>query len=243
VDPVTGRRDFEGYRVYRSDVGSDRGGDLFSRIELVAQYDRPGNRTGFNNGFSAIRLAQPVTFPGDTTRYVYRFDAEGLLSGWQYGFAVTAFDEGEAQANLPSFESSRLANAVRVFQGAPAQPAEGGAPVGVYPNPYRVNAAWDGGTNRTRKLYFTNLPARAEITIYSPAGELVDRLQHDASTATGDGRWYTTYSAEGRVTAGGEHAWDLLSQANLNLATGLYLFTVRDTDTGRVQTGRFVIIK
>jgi hypothetical protein len=71
----------------------------------------------------------------------------------------------------------------------------------------------------------------------------VDRLQHDASTSTGDGRWYTTYSGEGRVTAGGEHAWDLLSQANLNLATGLYLFTVRDTDTGRVQTGRFVIIK
>ena len=50
-------------------------------------------------------------------------------------------------------------------------------------------------------------------------------------------------AAEGRVTAGGEHAWDLLSKANLNLATGLYLFTVRDLDGGGTQTGRFVIIK
>ncbi len=243
VDPVTGKRDFEGYRVYRSDLGADRTGDLFSNVSLVAQYDKAGNRTGYNNGFGAVRLAQPLTFDGDPTRYSYRFEADGLLSGWQYAFAVTAFDEGEALTGLPPFESSLLANAVRVFPGAPAQPSEGGAKAGVYPNPYRVNAAWDGTTNRTRKLYFTNLPAKCEISVFTPAGELVDRFAHDAATSVGDTRWYTDFSGPNRVAAGGEHAWDLLSQANLNLATGLYLFTVRDTDTGHVQTGRFVIIK
>jgi len=167
----------------------------------------------------------------------------GLLSGWQYGFAVTAFDEGDQTAGLPPFESSRVANAVRVFPGTAATSADS-AKVGVYPNPYRVNAAWDGSTNRTRKLYFTNLPARCEITVYTPAGEIVDRFEHDAATYTGEGRWYDQFAGSGtRVAAGGEHAWDLLSQANLNLSTGLYLFAVRDLDSGRTQTGRFVLIK
>ena len=241
IDPVTGRRDFEGYRVYRTDAGADRSGDLFAGIGLIAQYDRPGNRTGFNNGFEAIRLSTPVTFEGDSTQYRYRFEADGLLSGFQYGFAVTAFDEGDVLANLPPFESSRLSNAVRVFPGA--APSDGTRRVGVYPNPYRVNAAWDGSTNQTRKLYFTNLPERCTIRVYTPAGEIVDEFEHDAATSTGDTRWYDTFAGGTRVSAGGEHPWDLLSQANLNLSTGLYLFSVRNRDTGEVQTGRFVIVK
>ena len=243
VDPVTGARDFEGYRIYRTDLGADRGGDLFGSAAIVAQFDRAGNGTGFNNGFEAVRLAEPVLFDGDPTAYRYRFEAAGLLSGWQYGFAVTAFDEGDDVAGLPSFESSRLANAVRVFPGATAAAGADRPPVGVYPNPYRAGAAWDGTTNRTRKLYFTNLPARSEVRIYTAAGELVDRFEHDAATYMGDTRWYADFSGDGRVVAGGEHAWDLLSQSNLNLATGLYLFSVRDRDSGETQTGRFVLIK
>ncbi len=240
LDPVTGQPDFEGYRIYRSNLGADRTGDVIGQTTLLAQYDRPGNATGFNNGFDAIRLATPVTFPGDTTRYDYKLDVTGLLSGWQYAFAVTAFDVGDAESGLPSFESSRVASSVRVFPGTPAQTD---APVGVYPNPYRVNAAWDGDNNRTRKLYFYNLPPRSEVRIYSTAGEVVDTFNHDAESYAGDTRWYDTFSSAGRVVAGGEHAWDLLSANNLNLATGLYLYSVRDLDSGKTQTGRFVIIK
>ncbi len=241
LDPVTGERDFEGYRIYRSNLGADRAGDVLGQTTLLAQYDTPGNMTGFNNGFAPIRLPEPQTFEGDTTRYDYKLDVTGLLSGWQYAFSVTAFDEGDAVVGLPSFESSRVASAVRVFPGTPTQ--ADAAKVGVYPNPYRVNAAWDGDSNQTRKLYFYNLPPRADVRIYSTAGEIVDSFTHDADTYTGDTRWYDTFSGDGRVVAGGEHAWDLLSANSLNLATGLYLFSVRDLDTGKTQTGRFVIIK
>jgi hypothetical protein len=115
--------------------------------------------------------------------------------------------------------------------------------VGVYPNPYRLNAAWDGDTSRTRRLNFYNLPRRAEIRIYTLAGEVVATLQHDADDNPGDIRWYDTFSAENRVLPGGEHSWDLLSGNGLPLASGLYLFTVKDLTSGTVQTGKFVILQ
>ncbi len=242
VDPVTGLRDFEGYRVYRSNPGDDRTGNILDRATLVAQYDRPGNRTGFNSGFDEILLDEPVTFPGDTTQYWYRFETGDLLAGWQYLFTVTAFDEGDPDAGLTSFESSRTATATRIFPGTPPV-ADGSRKVGVYPNPYRVGAAWDGASNRTRKLNFYNLPPRAEIRIYTLAGEIVARLDHDAATYRGDIRWYDDFSAANRQLPGGEHSWDILSESGLNLAGGLYLFTVKDLDTDEVQQGKFVIIK
>ncbi len=241
VDPVSGERDFEGYRLYRSNPGDDQSGNILDKASLIAQYDRPGNRSGFNNGFDDVALDEPVVFPDDTTQYWYRFDARDLLGGWQYLFSVTAFDRGDVDVGLPSFESSRVANAIRVFPGTPA--TDEARSVGVYPNPYRVAAAWDGGTSRTRKLNFYNLPARSEIRIYTLAGEVVATLDHDADTYTGDTRWYDNFSAENRFQPGGEHSWDLLSDNSLNLAGGLYLFTVKNLDSGKIQRGKFVIIK
>jgi len=242
VDPVTGLKDFEGYRIYRTNPGDDKGGNILDEASLIAQYDRVGNRTGFNNGFDDILLDQPVTFEGDPNEYIYRFEADNLLNGWQYLFTITAFDEGDVTAGLPPFESSRVANATRVFPGTPAAENEE-RKVGVYPNPYRVNAAWDGATSRTRKLNFYNLPAQAEIRVYTLAGEIVAEMLHDASTYIGDTRWYDNFSASNRRLPGGEHSWDLLSDNSLNLAGGLYLYTVKDLDNGKVQHGKFVIIK
>ena len=241
-DPVTGKMDFEGYRVYRSNPGDDKKGNLSNRATLIAQYDKPGNQTGFNNGFSRVKLNEARTFAGDSTAYWYRFEAKDLKLGWQYLFTVTALDEGDPLAGLNAFESSRVANAVRVFPGTPAV-EDGSLAVGVYPNPYRVNAAWDGDTSRTRKLNFYNLPPDSEIRIYTLAGEIVTTLKHDGPSYTGDTRWYDDFSAENRIQSGGEHSWDLLSDSGLSVAGGLYLFTVKDFASGDVQRGKFVIIK
>ena len=240
VDPVTGRQDFEGYRIYRSDPGDDRAGNILGETGLIAQYDTPGNEVGFNNGLDAIRLSSPVTFPDDPRTYAYRFEADGLLDGWQYAFAVTAFDEGDVASGLGPLESSKTSNAVRVFPG-PEAGAEG-AP-GVFPNPYRVRSAWDGALSTQRKIYFYNLPPRAQIRVYSLAGEIVAQMDHDAATYTGDTRWFEDFSAEGREVAGGIHAWDILSDNSLRISSGLYLFSVQDLDTGEAETGKFVILR
>lgn len=245
VDPVTGEEDFAGYRLYRTQLGDDLRGTITTSAQMLREWDVEGKNVGFNTGFDEIRLPEPVTFPGDPIQYTYRFDVPNLLSGWQYLFSVTAFDEGDDRT--PPLETSIIANAVRVFPGTPVNENfssnDAEFQVGVYPNPYRVNAAWDGSSPFSRKLVFYNLPSRAQVRIYTLAGEIVATLNHEAATYTGDTRWFRDFGGSNRLMSGGEHAWDLLSAANQNLTTGLYLYTVRDLDSGNIQRGRFAIIK
>lgn len=249
IDPISSASDFEGYKIYRTNAGSDLviGGDLLGELSLIAEFDSAGNSVGTNSGFSSRgsfeALPTPVRFPGDSIAYAYRYTVDGLLNGWQYVFAVTAYDEGDPTQNLLPLESSARQTNVRVFPGSePNDGFERGA-VGVYPNPYYVRAAWDGTAERDKKLYFTNLPAKCDIHIYTLAGETVDVLHHDASTQAADIRWFTTYGGEPMAFSGGEEAWDLISQADQRLATGLYLFAVKDLNTGEVQQGKFVLIR
>ncbi len=245
IDPVSGEKDFDGYRIYRTKPGADLTGEIAFGPELVREYDTPGTSVGYGTGFDEILLEEPVFFDGDDTEYWYSYTFDELLSGWQYQFSVTAFDSGGDERE--SLESSRTANAVHIFPGTAVnenfESSEPEYKVGVYPNPYRINAAWDGGTEFTRKINFRNLPARAEIRIYTLAGDIVATLDHEAENYQGDIRWYRDLSGSNRVFSGGEHSWDLLSMANQNLSTGLYLFTVRDRDSGHVQRGKFAIIK
>ncbi len=247
IDPISQVMDFEGYKLYRSQVGEDKQLNLLADADLIGQWDKGGNAVGFNNGFEAIRLDAPVFFEGDTTAYRYRYRFDNLLNGWQYMVIVTAFDEGDEDLNIEPLESSFIENAFRVFPGVGAidyeqDPAE----PGVYPNPYRLNAAWDGTTATTRKIIFYNLPERAEIKVYTLGGDLVASLDHEGSNYRGeDIQWFDNFAgeAEDRVMAGGEHAWDVLSQSNQTITQGLYLFTVKDVDNGEVRSGRFAVLR
>ncbi len=241
VDRVSGEMDFEGYRVYSSDLGED----INPNSRLIREFDTPGNQVGFNTGFDEVELDEPVTIDG--VEYFYAYEIEGLLSGWQYELSVTAFDKGSDEFEIESLESSPNVNAVRVFPGTPANENFGSSEkeykVGVYPNPYRVNAAWDGNQEGERKLYFYNLPAKAEVRIYTVAGDIVADFTHDSESYNGDIDWYSSFSDDPRVLPGGEHAWDIQSNANQILTTGLYLYTVKDVASGEIQTGKIVIIK
>jgi hypothetical protein len=245
VDPISGKQDFEGYRIYRSNPGDDlrTGAVLSGSFILVGEYDKPDNDLFYNTGFDAVRLPAPLRFEGDATEYRYHLRIPNQLNGWQYVYTVTAFDEGDPENNVESLESSRLQNARRVIPGSMPEEAIQLEPR-VYPNPYYAGALWDGSGERERKLYFANLPARAEIRVYTMAGDLVKILRHDAAGSTGgDIQWFTRYSDGSAVFSGGEHAWDLITDSDQAIATGLYLFTVENLDTGDLKRGKFVIIK
>jgi hypothetical protein len=245
IDPISGKTDFEGYKIYRTQPGFDLSStqDIFSSLVLLAEFDSAGNNFGFNTGFDYVKLDQPVTFTNDTTQYWYKFEINNLLNGWQYLFSVTAFDEGDPENNLESLESSSLTNLNRILPGT--TPVENdNIELGVYPNPYYGNALWDGSSERLRKIYFYNLPADAEITIYTLAGDIVKKMNHNSESNGSDLRWFEQYASDGKQQfAGGEHAWDLISDNDQAIATGLYLFTVKNKRTGNIKTGKFLVIK
>lgn len=245
VDPISAKKDFEGYRLYRTESGFDlsQKQDILSSLVLLAEFDSSNNDYSYNTGFSAVKLDQPVTFPNDPTQYYYKYELDNLLNGWQYLFAVTAFDKGDPSSNLESLESSSLSTLNRVIPGTPPS-EEASVEVGVYPNPYYSNAVWDGSSERLRKIYFYNLPSECEITIYTLSGDVVKRITHNEQSNGSDLRWFENYSSGGnQKMSGGEHAWDLITDNDQAIATGMYLFTVKNTRNGDIKTGKFLVVK
>lgn len=251
VDPISGEMDFEGFRVYMTPLAFDVLGtpDVSASFVKVGEWDIADNGYFNETGFESIQLDEPVTFPNDTNLYWFKFTVEDLPNGWQHAVSVTAFDRGNEEINLESLESAPLSNQFRAFAGTmPNDALEDNAPY-VYPNPYYYGAAWEGRSSfqeESRKIIFANLPRRCVIKIFTPAGDLIDEIQHDANSDGQDIRWFRTFGAENpsqNVFSGGEHAWDLLSKNTQIIARGMYLFTVQDLDTGVSKSGTFAIIK
>lgn len=88
------------------------------------------------------------------------------------------------------------------------------------PNPYFNRSAYEL-TQFDRQIKFTNLPTTCTIKIYNLAGELVRTLQKtDPSTS--------------------QLTWDILSEARLPIASGIYLWRLEAPGIGEAQ-GKMVI--
>lgn len=248
VDPISKEMDFEGYRLYKTQIGFDvqNTQTIIQALNPIGDWDIPENELSFDQGFENVLLPEPITFPNDTNVYFYHYTFTNIANGWQHVVAMTAYDRGDDVNNLPPLESAPLANLNRVFAGKPANTDFNNGDPFVYPNPYYGRADWEGASNfeEDRKLYFANLPGRCEIRVYTLNGDLVDVIQHDETYNGSDARWFDTYSDPNTtVFSGGEHAWDLLSADTQIMARGIYLFVVIDSETGEKKRGKFVIIK
>lgn len=246
IDPIQAEEDFEGYRVYASPRNPESGSDK----TLLAQFDLV-NHIPPNTGLADAQLAEPVTFDG--IEYHYSYTVDNLVNGMPYGnwFAVSSYDQGNPDNNLPSLESAYSENWVFAYPGT--VPTTTVKP-SVVPNPYRAQAGWDGyGSAYNRLVWFINLPAHCEIRIFTLSGDLVEVLPHNAATYQGDDylriellqQQYQRESVTPPdfVFSGGAHAWDLVTRYDQELATGLYLFTVENMDSGDVDIGKFMVIK
>jgi hypothetical protein len=100
--------------------------------------------------------------------------------------------------------------------------------VAVVPNPYVATAIWEQkpylqSGRGERKIYFINLPSVCTIRIYTMAGELVKKLEHNESFFNG------------------AEPWDLLNLDNLEVAYGIYIYHI---ETDNAETiGKFAVIK
>lgn len=235
IDPESGRKDFEGYRVHMSESR------LESEFQPILEADVIDS-VFYNTGIESLR--DPITIDG--VDYEYRYDVTGLRDGFKYWAAVTAFDTGTQE--IESLSSGLAQNRTFAFSGSPV--AESPNDVLVFPNPYRGDAAWDGALGRDRYLWFANLPARCTIRIYTLAGDLVDTIEFDSDSYTPtdirgiyDPTDRTNPEADLPRLPGGMAAWDLVTRQDQGVASGLYLFYVEDHATGDKQNGKFLILK
>jgi hypothetical protein len=215
ISLITRREDFQGYRIYRYQ-GTSLSGDPFRTATLVAQFDKIDG-IGFDTGL-----------PPKDENGRRRFVDSDLLDGSPYWYAVTTFSAPDIEDGLPEFESGFNENSNLVYPGSAASDwSEGG--IGVYPNPYRAASMFDvhtpsGVSEIGRKIWFTGLPARSRIDVFTLAGDLVKSIEHDNPNS-------------------GQEPWDLISEPVRAIASGLYIYVVTDLETGQVQRGKLVIIK
>lgn len=229
--------DFEGYRVY---IGEDP--DTLAR---VAQFDldtSPGDTTGFNTGLTPARF--DTTIGG--TSYQYRYRIGSLRDGFKYYAAVTAYDLGNSQIGPLEAGLSDSVNRIPSIPGAAPGERPDLGPI-VFPNPYRVEARWDQGQQiRDHYLWFTNLPERCTLRIYTLSGDLVFEQEFDGATYHGEGaRGIFNPSRPRRVPtlSGTTYGWNLITREGQAVATGLYMFSVEDHVTGKRTVGKFLIVK
>ena len=93
--------------------------------------------------------------------------------------------------------------------------------VTVFPNPFREISGFptQGSEN---SIVWTRLPGRCTIRIYTSSGEIVKTIEHDNPEL-------------------GEEVWDQLSDARLQVAPGIYFWTVT-SNVGNAK-GTLLIIK
>lgn len=112
--------------------------------------------------------------------------------------------------------------------------------VRVVPNPYICHAAWDIH-KRIQKVIFTHLPVECDIRIYTVAGDLVRIIKHrgvrEPEPVPGPGISFS-YTRAGQ----GFEEWDLISDAQMAIAYGLYIYVVTTSD-GKKKVGKFAVIK
>lgn len=171
-DPSTGKKDFEGYRIYRREY-PDTNWILLKEYDII-------DSVGFNIGL-------PDTVDtGDMKGYYYFID-EGLKNGFTYEYCVTSFDRGDPELGLQSLESSKRNNAITVVPGTPPT-SKKKVKIGVYPNPYHLSSVFDSPGPYGRRIRFYNLPERATLYIYNLAGDLVKVIHHD-DPLSGEESW------------------------------------------------------
>jgi hypothetical protein len=166
---------------------------------------------------------------GDTA---YTFTIRDLSQSVGMYFAVTAYDYGNPVTNLSPLESSQTINQKYLYA---ISKGEASGNVAVYPNPYRIDADYvgmgyedpdgSGFTQFDRRIWFSDLPGKCTIRIFTLDGDLVRQLEYDPSTNTS-----------------GVVYWDLISRNTQAVVSGIYIYVV-DADNGHHELGKIAIVK
>jgi hypothetical protein len=198
-----------GYRIYRD----------YKRTTEITEDSAPTDTTFFllaEVGSSAREYIDNTVARGDNYYYyVTAVSTDGIESSPflnRTGTSARREDEALTATRSPS---------------ADWQSDDPNVGVVVVPNPFHASAAdkYDGN-----RINFLNLPAYANIHIYTVLGDRVQTIVHDRNTGDRDWLRQDTFS-------------------NVQIVSGIYLYVVEELDgpngntTGEKKIGKFVVIK
>ncbi len=189
--------------IRESDVEENETFDVGERVYLV-NVPYPDNE--------ADAAAWIGAFPDD---YVYRVRLRDP-STWVEGDAITMISN-KTLTPADIFEFDALAQGFD--QGELEDDLE---EITVVPNPYVVSSEYEEGRfSVQRQLQFHQLPEQCTIRIFTSAGELVQRIEHNGGSIEG---------------------WNLQTYNGQEVAFGIYLYVI-ETQDGTQQSGKFAVIK
>ncbi len=147
--------------------------------------------------------------------------------GVSYYYYVTSANDGSDNIDPTCYgkplESSKFFN--RSYHPAIAyrEASNSLSQVRVVPNPFNLKqtTSWPGEADR---LTFTNLTRRCEIRIFTVNGDLVKSFKKDNESA------YYQWSP-------------MLTDDNLLIAPDIYIYHVKDLETGETNVGKFIIVR
>ncbi len=219
-------------------------GYLYQHDEVEPFLVMEPDSIGYNTGLAGVELSVDdwvvEEIDGESVTYKYAYEMDPVSDGHHYWVSVTSYDLGNPET--PSLESGLGQNVEHVIPGlSPASAA--GRKVTVFPNPYRGSAVWDSNRATGRYIWFAGLPAKAQIKVFTLAGDLVAEIDFDRDTYRGENAAGVLAGADAPLLSGTMAAWDLRSFNGQPVATGLYLFSVTDRNGGETQQGKFLVLK
>ncbi len=216
TDPVSGKVDFEGYRVWRSPTGVEGTWTLLGDWDLV---DDIGRNTGVRHDY---------------------LDTD-VHNGYPYYYSITSYDTGEPDLGLESLESSAVIQKTFAQPGAPFTGSL--EDIAVVPNPFKGVAAWDWEPSpenpAKERISFIHLPTECTIRVFTLDGDQVIEIRHDEDVS---GRTYENWdliSRDGYIDA---EAHPSVEENRGKIVAGIYLFHVDAPGEG-TYVGKFVVIR
>jgi hypothetical protein len=189
--------------IREDDVDNDGEWDPGERIYIV-NYPYPANEEDAGGWLG--------DYPSE---YVYRIE-------FGEGSVYSPGDVFRVVSNKPLTDADRFEFMVAAPSFSEEQLAEDLETITVVPNPFVVSSEFERGRfGVQRMLQFHQLPEQATIRIYTSAGELLQKLNHDGGSIEG---------------------WNLQSYNGQEVGFGVYLYIVQTPD-GLEKTGKFAVIK
>lgn len=202
IDPDFNFKDWAGYRIYQNITGKGN----VEQWSLVKQLSKQ-EVYGLWGQIPEIDL--DPRYWAQTYWGEYTIPAKDLNPGFTYYYSVVVYDE---KGNTSHPEENAIA--VEVKGPASSNPDN----ILITPNPFKQTNLSPGSYNG---ILFNNLPSVCTISIYSPDGTLVKKINHTDGSGT--------------------ETWNLKNPEGKKISSGIYLYHI--TAPGFSKKGKIAIVK